>query len=100
MPKIVIKPRTTATVAPAPPEPVEKEAPIGGGKPFRKLQGQVYVIDGDEFVTEDNPVGDEKIDTFGNLLGGTRLIKISMLKHRVKTELRPSIQSRYVYSSQ
>jgi chromatin structure-remodeling complex protein RSC7 len=50
---------------------VEKEAPMGGGKPFRKIQGQVYIIDGDEFVTEDNPIGDEKIDQFGNLLGGT-----------------------------
>jgi chromatin structure-remodeling complex protein RSC7 len=53
-------------------ELVEKEAPMGGGKPFRKIQGQVYIIDGDEFVTEDNPVGDEKIDQFGNLLGGTQ----------------------------
>ena len=51
-------------------EEVEKEAPMGGGKPFRKIQGQVYIIDGDEFVTEDNPKGDEKIDKFGNLLGG------------------------------
>ena len=49
---------------------VEKEVPMGGGKPFRKIQGQVYIIDGDEFVTEDNPIGDEKIDQFGNLLGG------------------------------
>ena len=52
---------------------VEKEVPMGGGKPFRKIHGQVYIIDGDEFVTEDNPIGDEKIDQFGNLLGGTRL---------------------------
>jgi len=49
---------------------IEKVAPMGGGKPFRKIQGQVYIIDGDEFVTEDNPKGDEKIDKFGNLLGG------------------------------
>ena len=50
---------------------VEKEAPMGGGKPFRKIHGEVYIIDGDEFVTEDNPIGDEKIDQFGNLLGGS-----------------------------
>ncbi|TFK75645.1 hypothetical protein BDN72DRAFT_757327 [Pluteus cervinus] len=43
---------------------------MGGGKPFRKIQGGVYVIDGDEFVTESNPKGDEKIDQWGNLLGG------------------------------
>lgn len=54
-------------------ELVEKEAPMGGGKPFQKIHGQVHIIDGDEFVTEDNPIGDEKIDKFGNLLGGTRL---------------------------
>lgn len=43
---------------------------LGGGKPFRKIQGQVYIIDGDEFVTDDDPKGDEKIDKWGNLLGG------------------------------
>ena len=51
-------------------EPKEKEEPLGGGKPFRKIQGKVYVIDGDEFVTDDDPKGDEKIDRSGVLLGG------------------------------
>ena len=60
---------------------VEKEAPMGGGKPFRKIQGQVYIIDGDEFVTEDNPIGNEKIDQFGNLLGGTS--SFSHIEYRV-----------------
>lgn len=41
-----------------------------GGKPFRRINGQVYVIDGDEFITENNPKGDTKIDEYGNLLGG------------------------------
>lgn len=44
--------------------------PVGGGRPFRKIHGQVYFIDGDEFVTEEDPVGDTKIDADGNLLGG------------------------------
>lgn len=48
----------------------EKQAPMGGGKPFRKIHGKIYVIDGDEFVTDDDPKGDEKIDSSGNLLGG------------------------------
>ena len=48
----------------------EKEAPMGGGKSFRSIQGKIYIIDGDEFVTEDDPKGNEKIDQFGNLLGG------------------------------
>jgi hypothetical protein len=30
----------------------------------------VYVIEGDELVTEDDPKGDTKIDKNGNLLGG------------------------------
>ncbi|KAJ6588331.1 chromatin remodelling complex Rsc7/Swp82 subunit-domain-containing protein [Mycena capillaripes] len=47
-------------------------APLGGGKPFRKILGKVYVIEGDEFITEDDPKGDEKIDKWGNLLGGRR----------------------------
>lgn len=47
-----------------------KELPIGGGKPFRKIQGKVYIIDGDEFITEDDPKGDQKIDQWGSLLGG------------------------------
>ncbi|KAF8873804.1 chromatin remodelling complex Rsc7/Swp82 subunit-domain-containing protein [Gymnopilus junonius] len=50
----------------------EKEAPLGGGKPFRKIHGEVYVIDGDEFITPEDPKGNEKIDQFGNLLGGRR----------------------------
>lgn len=45
---------------------------MGGGKPFRNIQGVVRIIEGDEFVTDDDPKGDEKIDTFGNLLGGRR----------------------------
>ncbi|KAI0074934.1 hypothetical protein K474DRAFT_1685549 [Panus rudis PR-1116 ss-1] len=45
---------------------------MGGGKPFKKIQGKVYVIDGDELVTEDDPKGDTKIDKDGNLLGGRR----------------------------
>ncbi|KAJ6590984.1 chromatin remodelling complex Rsc7/Swp82 subunit-domain-containing protein [Mycena vulgaris] len=55
-------------------EEKEKEpvAPLGGGKPFRKIQGKAYIIEGDEFVTEDDPKGDEKIDKWGNLLGGRR----------------------------
>ncbi|KAJ7704405.1 chromatin remodelling complex Rsc7/Swp82 subunit-domain-containing protein [Mycena rosella] len=55
-------------------EEKEKEpvAPLGGGKPFRKIQGKVYIIEGDEFVTEDDPKGDEKIDKWGNLLGDRR----------------------------
>jgi chromatin structure-remodeling complex protein RSC7 len=43
---------------------------MGGGKPFRVIQGKVYVIEGDELVTEDDPKGDTKIDKNGNLLGG------------------------------
>ncbi|KAJ7764533.1 chromatin remodelling complex Rsc7/Swp82 subunit-domain-containing protein [Mycena maculata] len=55
-------------------EEKEKEpvAPLGGGKPFRKIQGKAYVIEGDEFITEDDPKGNEKIDKWGNLLGGRR----------------------------
>jgi chromatin structure-remodeling complex protein RSC7 len=46
------------------------EEVMGGGKPFRVVQGKVYVIEGDEFVTEDDAKGDTKIDKNGNLLGG------------------------------
>lgn len=65
---------TPAAASTAAAEPEEeapaKEAPMGGGKPFRKVGDKVYVIDGDEFITEDDPKGDEKIDKWGNLLGG------------------------------
>ncbi|KAH9077628.1 chromatin remodelling complex Rsc7/Swp82 subunit-domain-containing protein [Lactarius deliciosus] len=46
------------------------EEVMGGGKPFSIVQGKVYVIEGDEFVTEDDAKGDTKIDRNGNLLGG------------------------------
>ncbi|EGO01075.1 hypothetical protein SERLA73DRAFT_179127 [Serpula lacrymans var. lacrymans S7.3] len=45
---------------------------MGGGKPFKKIQGKIYIIDNDEIVTEDDPKGDTKIDVNGNLLGGRR----------------------------
>lgn len=48
----------------------EREAPLGGGKPFRRIQGKVYIIENDEFVTDDDPKGDTKVDKHGNLLGG------------------------------
>ena len=51
------------------------EEVMGGGKPFRVVQGKVYVIDGDEFVTGDDPRGDAKIDKFGNLLGGALRVR-------------------------
>ncbi|KAG6856713.1 hypothetical protein H0H87_001502 [Tephrocybe sp. NHM501043] len=53
-------------------EEVIKEEPLGGGKPFRKIHGKVYIIDGDEFVTDEDPKGDQKIDYSGVLLGGRR----------------------------
>lgn len=40
------------------------------GRPSRKVLGQVYFIEGDEFVTANDPKGDSKIDEWGNLLGG------------------------------
>ncbi|KAH9934143.1 chromatin remodelling complex Rsc7/Swp82 subunit-domain-containing protein [Fomitopsis serialis] len=58
---------------PAPVEDVPtadaEEGPAGGGKPFRRINGQVYIIDNDEYVTEDDPKGDAKIDQYGNLIG-------------------------------
>ncbi|KAF8635673.1 hypothetical protein AX15_000299 [Amanita polypyramis BW_CC] len=55
-----------------PAEAEVEEGPIGGGKPFRRIQDKIYVIDGDEYVTGDDPKGDEKIDKSGSLLGGRR----------------------------
>jgi hypothetical protein len=46
------------------------EIVMGGGKPFRKVKGLVYVLDNDELVTEDDPKGDQKIDKDGVLQGG------------------------------
>ncbi|KAK7042462.1 chromatin remodelling complex Rsc7/Swp82 subunit-domain-containing protein [Favolaschia claudopus] len=63
---------TEGETAAPPEEKPEPVAPIGGGKPFRRINGGVYVIEGDEFITEDDPKGDEKIDKWGNLLGGRR----------------------------
>lgn len=43
----------------------------GTERRFRRYGGQIYYIEGDEYVTGDLPEGDEKIDKDGNLLGGT-----------------------------
>ncbi|KAF9267932.1 hypothetical protein L218DRAFT_854726 [Marasmius fiardii PR-910] len=53
-------------------ETKEKKPPIAGGKPFQRIHGEIYVIEGDEFVTPDDSKGDEKVDKWGNLLGGRR----------------------------
>lgn len=57
-------------------EKKEKEPPLGGGKPFRKIQGKVWIIENDEFVTDDDPKGDTKIDKQGRLLGGEYIHRI------------------------
>ena len=57
----------------------EKEEPLGGGKPFRKIQGKVYIIENDEFITDDDPKGDTKMDANGVLLGG-RFISLMFLQ--------------------
>jgi chromatin structure-remodeling complex protein RSC7 len=59
-----------AAESPAPDAGGGPEEPMGGGKPFRTVNGVVYIIEGDELVTEDDPKGDTKIDIYGNLLGG------------------------------
>ncbi|KAJ3754855.1 chromatin remodelling complex Rsc7/Swp82 subunit-domain-containing protein [Lentinula raphanica] len=53
-------------------EDESKKAPVADGRPFRKIYGKIYIIEGDELVTDDDPKGDEKIDKFGNLLGGRK----------------------------
>ncbi|KAI0657495.1 chromatin remodelling complex Rsc7/Swp82 subunit-domain-containing protein [Cubamyces menziesii] len=45
---------------------------MGGGKPFKRILGKIYIMEGDEYVTDDDPKGDTKIDINGNLLGGRR----------------------------
>jgi chromatin structure-remodeling complex protein RSC7 len=52
------------------------EEVMGGGKPFSIVQGKVYVIEGDEFVTEDDAKGDTKMDRNGNLLGGACVVSL------------------------
>lgn len=76
------------------------EGPIGGGKPFRRIQDKVYVIDGDEYVTEDDSKGDEKIDKWGNLLGGTKPTRPCLhLKVHILL-FRSPVQGIYIYSPQ
>ena len=41
-----------------------------GGRPWRRVGDKVCYIEGDEFVTDPDENGDQKIDIDGNLLGG------------------------------
>ncbi|OAX36900.1 hypothetical protein K503DRAFT_694252 [Rhizopogon vinicolor AM-OR11-026] len=52
----------------------EAEAEEGeqDGRPFMRVGGKLYFIEGDEFVTDPDEKGDEKIDVDGNLLGGRK----------------------------
>ena len=54
----------------------EAEAEEGeqDGRPFMRVGGKLYFIEGDEFVTEPDEKGDEKVDIDGNLLGGANLL--------------------------
>jgi chromatin structure-remodeling complex protein RSC7 len=66
--------QTAAAATPVGAEEVgDAEGPMGGGKPFRKIHGKVYIIDGDEFITDEDPKGNTKVDQAGNLLEGTSL---------------------------
>ncbi|KAI0089622.1 chromatin remodelling complex Rsc7/Swp82 subunit-domain-containing protein [Irpex rosettiformis] len=50
---------------------IEKEYPEDGPvRYFRRYNGEIVYIEGDEYVTGDLEKGDEKIDKDGNLLGG------------------------------
>jgi chromatin structure-remodeling complex protein RSC7 len=81
-------------------EKEEKEAPMGGGKPFRRIQGKVYVIENDEFTTEDDPKGDTKIDIHGNLLGGEVDHVLSCdCPISLNCSPRPAVQSIYFHAS-
>lgn len=48
-----------------------EEGDFEDGRPWRKINDRVYHIEGDEFVTEADPKGDQKIDADGHLLGGS-----------------------------
>jgi hypothetical protein len=76
--------------------PKEKEGPLGGGKPFRKIQGKVYIIEGDEFITDNDPKGDEKIDNSGHLLGSAFYPQLYACAH--KCSLVQAVVSKHRYS--
>lgn len=63
----------------------EAGAEEAGGKPFRRVNGKVYIIEGDEVVFEDNEKGNTKIDMNGNLLGGTLSLRHSWEFSRLLT---------------
>ncbi|EJD52093.1 hypothetical protein AURDEDRAFT_111568 [Auricularia subglabra TFB-10046 SS5] len=46
------------------------EEPTGGGKPFRRIKGEIYILENDELVTPNDPKGETKIDENGVLQGG------------------------------
>ncbi|KAH9048880.1 chromatin remodelling complex Rsc7/Swp82 subunit-domain-containing protein [Lactarius hengduanensis] len=48
---------------------------MGGGKPFSIVQGKVYVIEGDEFVTEDDAKGDTRSTETGTCSAVRRRFK-------------------------
>jgi len=49
------------------------------GRPFMRVGGKLYFIEGDEFVTDPDEKGDEKIDADGNLLGGAHLLSLHII---------------------
>lgn len=82
----------------------EPEGPIAGGKPFRRIGEKVYVIEGDELILESDPQGDEKVDQWGNLLGGLSLTSIPDLlddfvgrRYRANTFILPNRHDKRVY---
>ncbi|KIY49814.1 hypothetical protein FISHEDRAFT_40908 [Fistulina hepatica ATCC 64428] len=53
--------------------------PIGVGKPYRIVQGKPYLIENNELVTEENAKGNEKVDEWGNLLGGRQFKAVTFV---------------------
>jgi chromatin structure-remodeling complex protein RSC7 len=54
---------------------LEEGAEADDGRPqFKKVGTRMYVLEGDELATDDDPKGDTKIDKDGSLIGGEYLL--------------------------
>lgn len=75
---------------------MDEDASLSGGKPFRKVGARVYIIEGDELAADEDPKGNTKIDSQGNLLEGACRSQ-DIHTQLIDPSARPSVQGSDVH---
>lgn len=71
----------------------------GTERHFRRYNGEIVYLEGDEYITSDLEEGDKKIDKDGNLLGGMSYCLLYAFHTDITKTIRPAVQGPNVHST-